>query len=500
MPENPNRNQNPNEHDLPRDGQPVVFRGGTVVTVDGARRVLADTDVLVVGQDIAAIGTALEVPEGTFEIDATGGIVMPGMIDTHRHMWQTAMRGYGADWTLTQYFVWYYLEHGKSFRPEDVHAGNRLSALDAIDAGVTTTVDWSHGLRTLDHAEAALDALRGSAGRYVLAYGNIFAGPWAWSADDDIRRFIRDNNTGSESLRFQLAFDVTGDPAFPERAAFEAARELGVPVTTHAGVWGATNDDGIRLMHENGFMTPETVYVHAATLSADSYQRIAATGGSVSLSTESELSCGQGYPPSWILRQHGIPVSLSVDTSVWFSSDLFSAMRSTLGADRGWEHTRAHEKGDTVTHSHLRAEHVVDWATRGGAASLGLDDLVGSLEPGKRADIVLIKNDRSPSMFPIVNPNGHIALQAGRGDVHSVMVDGKLAKFDGRLLGDTIDSVKKEIEATVDYLHSELGDPTWEQGMNPDAPEAKMLDNPYTYTDYKDGSTHTADRQPAGTA
>jgi 5-methylthioadenosine/S-adenosylhomocysteine deaminase len=273
-----------------------------------------------------------------------------------------------------------------------------------------------------------------------------------------------------------------------------------LPVTTHAGVWGATNDDGIRLMHENGFMNPETVYVHAATLSDDSYQRIAATGGSVSLSTESELSCGQGYPPSWILRKYGIPVSLSVDTSVWFSSDLFSAMRSTLGADRGWEHMRAHEKGETVTHSHLRAEHVVDWATRGGAESLGMGSYVGSLEPGKRADVVLIKNDNSPSMFPIVNPNGHIALQASRGDVHSVLVNGKLAKYNGQLLGNEVATVKRDVEATVEYLQGELGAPLWEQGMNPDAPEAKMLDNPYTYTDYKDSSTHQrdADRLGAG--
>src|SRR5213079_2812064 len=180
----------------------------------------------------------------------------------------------------------------------------------------------------------------------------------------------------------QLAFDVTGDPAFPEKAAFEAARELGLPVTTHAGVWGATNDDGIRLMHDAGFMQADTVYAHAATLSDDSYQRIAATGGSVSLSTESEQSCGQGYPPSWALREHGIPVSLSVDTSVWFSSDLFAAMRSTLGADRAWEHVKAHEVGDTVTHAHLRAEHVVAWATRGGSETLGMGDLVGSLEVG----------------------------------------------------------------------------------------------------------------------
>jgi 5-methylthioadenosine/S-adenosylhomocysteine deaminase len=483
----------------PTDGRPVVFRNGTVVTVDADRRVLLNADVLVVGNSIAAVGEQLSVPDGTFEVDATDGIVMPGMVDTHRHMWQTAMRGYGADWTLTQYFIWYYLEHGKSFRPQDVHAGNRLSALDAIDAGVTTTVDWSHGLRTLEHGEAGLDALKSSVGRYVLAYGNIFAGPWEWTADPAVQRFIRDNNTGSERLRVQLAFDVTGDPTFPERAAFEAAADLGVPVTTHAGVWGATNDNGIRLMHENGFMHPDTVYVHAATLSDDSYQRIAATGGSVSLSTESELSCGQGYPPSWVLRKYGIPVSMSVDTSVWFSSDLFSAMRSTLGADRGWEHLQAHGQGDTVTHSRLRAEHVVDWATRGGAATVGMSDLIGSLEVGKRADIVLIKNDHDPSMLPILNPFGHIALQAGRGDVHTVMVDGVIAKYDGRLLGDDLTSVRRDIEDTVRYLQSELGDPAWNAGMNPDVPAPEVLDNPYTYTEYKDGSTHQAesDRQSA---
>ena len=115
---------------------------------------------------------------------------MPGMVDTHRHMWQTAMRGYGADWTLTQYFVWYYLEPGKLFRPEDVYAGNLLGAIEAIDAGVTTTVDWSHGLQTLEHADAAVDALEAVAGRFVLAYGNIQQGPWEWATSPEFRDFL----------------------------------------------------------------------------------------------------------------------------------------------------------------------------------------------------------------------------------------------------------------------------------------------------------------------
>jgi cytosine/adenosine deaminase-related metal-dependent hydrolase len=467
----------------------VLFRNGLVLTMDDGHTILQGGDVLVTGDRIAEVGVGLTAPGNAVEVDATGGILMPGMIDTHRHMWQTAMRAYGADWTLTQYFVWYYLESGKLFRPEDIYAGNLLSAIESLEAGVTTTVDWSHGLQTPQHADAALDALESVPGRFVLAYGNIQQGPWEWSASDGFRDFVdRRISSGNDMLGFQMAFDVTGDPAFPEKAAFEVARELDVPVTTHAGVWGATNDDGIRLMHENGFMTERNIYVHAATLTNDSYHRIAATGGSVSVSTESEQSAGQGYPSSYALREHGIPISLSQDTSVWWSGDLFSAMRSTLGADRSREHFEAHANSDTVTQLHLRSEHVVDWATRGGSKALGMDSLVGSLEAGKKADIVLIKNDDSSVMFPILNPYGHVAFQAQRGDVDTVMVNGRIVKRDHKLVGVDLAAARRNVETTVEYLVDTMGREAWEKGMYPDIPETKIQENPYTYTDYDAGS------------
>jgi cytosine/adenosine deaminase-related metal-dependent hydrolase len=470
--------------------RPVVLRGGTVLTVDAGHTVLEGHDVLVVDDRIAGVGVDLEVPAGTEEIDARGGIVMPGMVDTHRHMWQTAMRGYGADWTLTQYFVWYYLEHGRKFRPQDVHAGNLVAAIEAIDAGVTTCVDWSHGLQTTQHADAAVDALAAVPGRYLLAYGNIQDAPANWTGTSELRDFLDRRRGDVEG--FQLAFDVTGDPSFPEKPAFEVARDLGLPVTTHAGVWGATNDDGIRLMYENGFMAPETIYVHAATLSADSYHRIAATGGSVSVSTESEQSAGQGYPPTWALRSHDIPVSLSMDTSVWWSGDLFTAMRTTLGADRSREHLEAHARGETVTHAALRAEHVVDMATRGGARALGREADLGSVEVGKKADLVLIRNEHSPVSFPILHPHGHVAFQAQRGDVEAVLVDGRVVKRDHRLVGVDLAAARRAVEETVDHLRGELGEDEWGQGMNPDIPETKILDNPYQYTDYRSATTHGA--------
>jgi len=480
----------------PAEGQPIVFRNGIVLTMDDKHTVYKNADVLVIDDTIAEVGPQLQVPEGTFEIDAKNGIIMPGMVDTHRHMWQTAMRGYGADWTLTQYFVWYYLQYGKLFRPEDYWAGNAISALDAVESGITTTVDWSHGQRTVEHAEAAIDALVNAPGRYVMGFGNIFGGPWEWTADPAYRTLIEKSQEDSRLLGVQLAFDVTGDPSFPERAAFEYAEERGIQVSTHAGVWGATNDEGVRLMYENGFAHENTIYVHAATLSNDSYQRIAASGGSVSLATESEQSCGQGYPPSHALRSHDIPVSLSMDTSVWFSADLFAAMRATIGADRAWEHTNAHETGETVTHSHLRVEHVVDWATTGGAKALGKDSLIGSLEKGKKADIVLIKNEDSPTMTPIINPYGHVVMQANRGDVHTVLVDGKLKKFENKLVDVDLASVKAKLESTIEYLSSQMGEEQWVKEQNPDIPETKVLDNPYTYTEYRSDATHQAYETP----
>jgi cytosine/adenosine deaminase-related metal-dependent hydrolase len=191
-----------------------------------------------------------------------------------------------------------------------------------------------------------------------------------------------------------------------------------------------------------------------------------------------------------MLRAHSIPVSLSMDTSVWWSGDLFSAMRSTLGADRSREHLEAHAKGDTVTNCHLRADQVVEWATRGGAKALGLDATVGSIEVGKRADIVLLKNDSSPVMFPLLNPYGHVAFQAQRGDVHTVVVNGRVVKHHHRLVGVDLAKARRTVEATVEHLQNALGAEAWEKGMNPDIPETKILDNPYTYTDYRSAATH----------
>ncbi len=464
-------------------GRPVVFRNATIITVDSAGT-LEHADLLITGDTITEVGPQLQAPPDALEVDATGGIITPGFVDTHRHMWQSALRGYGGDWALTQYFVFYYLTWGHVFRPEDVHAGNLLSALESIDTGVTTTLDWSHGLRNVEYGEAALEALKAIPGRFVLAYGNYLGSPGEWANSPEFRRFVSDHfSAPDDMLGLALAFDVTGAPEFPERGAFEAARELDLRVTTHAGVWGATTDAGINQMWESGFMTPKVTYVHAASLGPDSYHKIQASGGSISVATESEQSAGQGYPSSWIARKYGIPASLSMDTSVWWSADFFNTMRSTLGADRSRDHLEAHTNHETIVTNRLRASDVLRMATMGGAEALGLADKIGSITPGKKADLVLLKNDESPTMTPILYPEAHVVFQAGTADVHTVVVNGKVVKYAGERIGLPLGPIRDKVAASVEYVRSTIGAEEWVKGMHPEVPTDEIIPNPYTYTE-----------------
>jgi len=468
-------------------GRPVLFRGATVLTVDPASGVIEDGDVLVAGQRIQAVGRSLAAPGDAVVIDAAGGILMPGMIDTHRHMWQTAQRGLGADWSLTNYFQFYYRDWTRLFRPEDIYAGNLLSAIESVDAGVTTTVDWSHGLRTVDHAEAAVDALEEVPGRFVLAYGNNYQAPWEWTADPAFRSFAARRLAGrGDMLGFMLAFNVTGDPAFREAAAFAVARELDVLVTTHSGVWGVTGDASIAVLAEHGELTSRLRHVHAASLSPDSYLRIAASGGQASVSAESECSAGQGYPSSYALRQHGVPVSLSADTSAWWSADMFACMRATLNADRARQHQLAHERGETVTSLELRADDVVRYATQGGADHLGLGDRLGSITPGKLADLVLLQAHDSPVMSPVLHPAGHVVFQAQRADVHTVMVGGRVLKHARRLLLDgQLATARRAVAESVSHVRSALGQEALEKTMYPDWVPGEPVHNPYDYSYFR---------------
>jgi 5-methylthioadenosine/S-adenosylhomocysteine deaminase len=182
-----------------------------------------------------------------------------------------------------------------------------------------------------------------------------------------------------------------------------------------------------------------------------------------------------------------------MDTSVWWSADLFSAMRATLSADRSREHLEAHGRGETVVHNKLRAEEVAGWATMGGASALGLADRIGSVTPGKRADLVLLKNDASPAMYPILHPYGTVVFQAGRGDVHTVLVNGQVVKSDHALVGVDLRAAKDAVANTVEYARSTMGPEAWHDAMTPELPPTERIPNPYQYTEFEGSEDrHTA--------
>ncbi len=273
---------------------------------------------------------------------------MPGMIDTHRHMWQTAMRGYGADWTLTQYFVWYYLEHGKTFRPAGHPRRQRARpAIESLDAGVTTTVDWSHGLQTTEHADAAVDALQLGArpvrarlrqhpGRAVGVVGAAGVPRLRQPADhpgrrharlpDGLRRHRRPDLPGAGRLRGGPRARRPGDHARRRLGRHQRRRH---PAHLRQ-----------RLRHPAEHLRARR-HARARTRTSGSPPPAARCR----CRPRASRAAGQGYPPTWTLRSHDIPVSLSMDTSVWWSGDLFSAMRTTLGADRSREHLRGARQG-----------------------------------------------------------------------------------------------------------------------------------------------------------
>lgn len=434
--------------------------------MDSQAGVLPETDVLVRGTTIKAVGKRLAAPADAIVIDADGALLLPGFVDTHRHMWESSLRGVGADWTLTNYFATLIKRWGVLFRPEDVYAANYLGMVEAVNDGVTTVMDWSHGARTPEHADAAVDALFAVPGRARFGYGNTFAADLRWVVDGRVDQMLKTRFASTDQLvTMQLALDIF-EPSDDARQALRFARDRGLPVSSHAGVFGFVGDDQIRFLHQTGALSPSYTLVHAGALSDESYQWIADSGAQLSISAESELNGGQGYPPTATARKFHIPISLSMDTVAWWSGDMFSAMRATLNADRGLAHQRAHEAGKLVVNNVLRAHDVLEYATIGGARVLGLDHLVGSITPGKRADLVMLRTD-TPSMTPVNNPVGHIVFQAGRGDVDTVLVNGRVVKHQGALVGVNLRHARRLVEQSLEYLRSRIPAEEWDQGMNP---------------------------------
>jgi cytosine/adenosine deaminase-related metal-dependent hydrolase len=437
----------------------ILLQGGWLVTmVPGSEP--ARGDLLIEDDRIAAVGQLVEASDAEV-VDARDRIVLPGLVDTHRHMWQTALRTIACDWTLRQYFARMRGQLGGVFRPEDTFAGTLLGMVEALDSGITTVVDWSHNLNGPDHADAAWDALQQGGGRAVFSYGAT--NDQALRKDvsphtRDVARFR--NGVGSDdSARVTLGMAVRG-PEFSDIetciADWALARELGLPVTVHVGGGLRGTRGGVAELHARGLLGSDTTYVHCNMLSDTELDMLADAGGRASVSPEVEANMGHGPAATARLRSRGIPTGLSADVCTNVGGDLFGAMRVAIALQRGADHAAAFARGDTLAEVSLTARDVLAMATVDGARACGLDDRIGTLEVGKQADVLMLRAD-TPNLAPMSDPVGAVVQSAGTHNVDSVYVAGRAVKREGTFVDIDVRSVIARATASNDYLLEAAG-------------------------------------------
>jgi cytosine/adenosine deaminase-related metal-dependent hydrolase len=348
------------------------------------------------------------------------------------------------------------------FRPEDTYAGNYLGALEALDSGITTLVDWSHNLATPDHADAAIKALQDSGMRAVFAHGG---GSKQWGAPlpspnnhpEDARR-IREQYFSDNTGLVTMAMALRG-PQFtlPEVNLFDfaLAKDLDLRVTVHVGdgYWGKSGP--IYKLQKDGILSDRTTYVHCNTLADDELKIIADSGGSASVSPDVEMQMGHGYPATGRLLKVGIRPSFSIDVCSSNGGDMFGTMRTAIGMQRALDNAPAVESGEVIERIGLSCSEVIRFATIDGANAAGLGHATGSIEIGKAADIVIL-DDRSLAITPMNNPFGAVVYGAHPGLVKDVFVAGRHVKKDGKLVGVDYDRLKSMALEARDHIVNEM--------------------------------------------
>lgn len=440
----------------------TLIKAGTLITMAGADPSVGD--VLIENGRIKAIGRSIEVDDAEL-IEAHRKIVMPGFVDTHRHTWQTCVRHICADAPADQYFGGFLPRKGPRYRPEDVHVGNLLGALGAIDSGITTMLDWSQIQNSPEHSDAAIAGLQDSGIRAIFAHSIPMVDFESWAIESrhshpsDIRR-LRETTLSSDDALVTLAMGARG-PEMAADGAWKAdlalARELGIRSSIHMGAFpfnGAKR--AITQMHEAGLLGPDLTFIHCSCCADEEFKMMADAGVTVSLGVNVEQNCqGIGDIPFDRLLAAGIRPSLSGDAEALGCSDMFTQMRQAIGYYRSWMgggHSRTADAPVTLT-----SRDALEFATIRGAEANGLADKVGSLEVGKAADIIFIRRD-DINLTPVNDPLAAVVHGAHPGNVDTVMVAGRILKRNGVLTYADLSSVKDR--ALRSQQHILADDPT----------------------------------------
>ena len=410
---------------LPARGE-FTIANAYVMTMDGALGDIADGAVHVKDGAIVAVGK--DITGGGEKIDGAGMIVMPGLVETHWHMWNTLYRSFAGDKPEEGYFPTV-ARFGQQMSADDIFQSTRLSAAEAINSGTTFVHSWCHNVRSKAHAEADIRALAELGIRARHSCGWPQGMPDTQSADQGpIESLAKDwkswSNEGLIGLGMAWRGQFRAGPIKPEiyQPEFDNARTLGLPITVHvASARKAANQ--IEPLYKAKLMGKDVQLIHTLSASPAELDMIKESGSPVSVSPGSELRIGYGYPLISEMLAKGIPLGISIDTSALTgSSNLFAVLKLA----RDSENARAESE------TKMSARKALELGTIGGAQSMGIDDKVGSLKPGKRADLIAI-NTNALNMAVVTDP-AHLVLEAtGPENVDTVVVDGRILKRGGKL-------------------------------------------------------------------
>lgn len=418
-------------------------------------------DVLIEDGRIAAVAATVDAPDASV-LDARDFVVLPGLVDTHRHTWQSCVRHRMGDVGFWSYCAHMLRDMAGHYAPEDVYVGNLLGAVSALEAGTTTLVDWSHIQNTPAHSDAAIEALRKSGMRAIFAHGWPRIDGASWVVDSvrphpaDIRRIRREVLSSDDAL-VTLAMAARG----PEMTRmdvtaedFRVARELGIRTTMHVGIRDlGPKFRAIERMNEARLLDRDLTLIHVCASGDDELRMLAANGVTVSIGPQAEMTMDElGVMAIGRLLAAGIKPSLSGDTETAGTGDLFTQMRFALGGERMLRNN-ALVAGQTPV---LSVRDVLEFATIVGAQACGLDHRIGSISPGKDADLICVRRS-DLNLTPVSDAVGAIVLAAHPGNVDTVMVRGRILKQGGRMVDCDVNALRARALASQGRLLAAVG-------------------------------------------
>ena len=425
------------------DMKRILIKCGWLVTLDPNIGEMKGGELLYSGNAIEAVGRNLNATADA-TIDATDKIVMPGLVNAHMHTWETALRGIGAEWMSADYFKYIHSNLATLYQPEDNYIGNLMGALAQIDAGVTTLVDWCHNITTLEHAERALDGLVDSGIRAVFAHGT--AKPMGQTSGTPFTHIphprdrveaLRKGRLASDDGRVTLAMAILG----PDWGTWEVvehdirmAREFGLVSSSHTRRReDCVVPDGYARMAKAGLLGPDHNLVHGTSYDETDLQVVIDNGATLTSTVLVELHHHIGDTMVARVRAAGGDPSLGIDVEPFGSGQMFREMQAALLFVRGKEVRNNALRGNSpFKQIPVKSREALEWATINGARAFHLDNRIGTLTPGKKADIVMLRaNDIN--MMPVYDPIYSIVEIAGAGNVDTVIIDGIVRKQDGKL-------------------------------------------------------------------